>query len=68
MSETAQRNEQTIVEVLNIDCLYAGVKLKEKGYTLRFLNMASRQNPGDGVITGAYHVMDDFVSNLFHSL
>ena len=68
--ETAQRNEQTIVEVLNIDCLYAGVKLKEKGYNPAILNMASRQNPGGGVMTGAGAQEETLFrrTNLFRSL
>jgi uncharacterized protein (TIGR02452 family) len=47
------RDEPTIVEVQNIDCLYAGVQLKEQGYNPAVLNMASRRNPGGGVTTGA---------------
>ena len=50
---TANSDEQTIVEVKNIDCLYAGVELKEQGYNPAVLNMASRRNPGGGVVTGA---------------
>lgn len=48
-----QSSYQTVVEVQNIDCLYAGVQLKEQGYNPAILNMASRRNPGGGVATGA---------------
>jgi len=53
MSNFPQCDEPTIVEVHNIDCLYAGVQLKEQGYNPAVLNMASRRNPGGGVTTGA---------------
>ena len=43
----------TIVEVVNADCLEEGVRLLEQGYNPAILNMASRQNPGGGVINGA---------------
>ncbi len=42
MDNLPQTVEQTIVEVKNIDCLYAGVQLKEQGYNPAVLNMASR--------------------------
>ena len=48
-----QSDTPTIVEVQNIDCLYAGTQLKEQGYNPAVLNMASRRNPGGGVVTGA---------------
>jgi len=53
MGDVAQCDEPSIVEVQNIDCLYAGVQLKEQGYNPAVLNMASRRNPGGGVATGA---------------
>lgn len=63
-------NEPTIVEVQNIDCLYAGVQLKEQGYHPAVLNMASRRNPGGGVTTGAGAQEETLFrrTNLFRSL
>lgn len=43
----------TAVEVINDDCLTVGIRLKKEGYHPAILNMASRHNPGGGVITGA---------------
>jgi len=62
--------EHTIVEVQNIDCLYAGVQLKEQGYNPAVLNMASRRNPGGGVATGAGAQEETLFrrTNLFRSL
>ena len=62
--------EQTIVEVKNIDCLYAGVELKDQGYNPAVLNMASRRNPGGGVATGAGAQEETLFrrTNLFRSL
>lgn len=70
LPKTAQSDEQTTVEVLNIDCLYAGVQLKEKGYNPAILNMASRQNPGGAVTTGAGAQEETLFrrTNLFRSL
>ena len=53
LSNTAQCADSTIIEVQNIDCLYAGIQMKEQGYNPAVLNMASRRNPGGGVTTGA---------------
>lgn len=63
-------DEQTLVEVQNIDCLYAGVQLKEQGYNPAVLNMASRRNPGGGVVTGAGAQEETLFrrTNLFRSL
>lgn len=65
-----QCEERTIVEVQNIDCLYAGVQLKEQGYHPAVLNMASRRNPGGGVATGAGAQEETLFrrTNLFRSL
>lgn len=70
MVEKAECGEQTIVEVKNIDCLYAGVELKEQGYNPAVLNMASRRNPGGGVVTGAGAQEETLFrrTNLFRSL
>ncbi len=46
-------SENTRFMVENIDCLVAAQDWKEKGYQVAVLNMASRQNPGGGVYTGA---------------
>lgn len=63
-------DEQTFVEVQNIDCLYAGAELKEQGYNPAVLNMASRRNPGGGVATGAGAQEETLFrrTNLFRSL
>lgn len=63
-------DKPTIVEVQNIDCLYAGVQLKEQGYNPAVLNMASRRNPGGGVTTGAGAQEETLFrrTNLFRSL
>ena len=62
--------DPTIVDVMNIDCLYAGVQLKEQGYNPAVLNMASRRNPGGGVTTGAGAQEETLFrrTNLFRSL
>lgn len=70
LSEIVQSYRQTIVDVQNIDCLYAGVRLKEQGYNPAVLNMASRRNPGGGVTTGAGAQEETLFrrTNLFRSL
>ena len=70
MGDFPQCDEPTIVEVQNIDCLYAGVQLKEQGYNPAVLNMASRRNPGGGVTTGAGAQEETLFrrTNLFRSL
>ena len=70
MDNLPQTVEQTIVDVKNIDCLYAGVQLKEQGYNPAVLNMASRRNPGGGVTTGAGAQEETLFrrTNLFRSL
>ncbi len=42
----------TNVEVINCDTLDAAILLKEEGYSLMALNMASKFKPGGGVATG----------------
>lgn len=44
---------KTAIEVVNEDCLHTAVRLKEQGFNPAVLNMASRRNPGGGVINGA---------------
>ena len=70
LPETPQSDTPTIVEVQNIDCLYAGTQLKEQGYNPAVLNMASRRNPGGGVVTGAGAQEETLFrrTNLFRSL
>lgn len=70
MGDLPKCDELTIVEVQNIDCLYAGVQLKEQGYNPAVLNMASRRNPGGGVTTGAGAQEETLFrrTNLFRSL
>ena len=67
---TESLDKPTIVEVINTDCLYAGVQLKEQGYNPAVLNMASRRNPGGGVTTGAGAQEETLFrrTNLFRSL
>ncbi len=45
--------EETIIEVVDEDCLEATVRLANEGYFTAVLNMASRQNPGGGVLKGS---------------
>ena len=61
---------KTIVKIENIDCLLAAEKLLNDGYHPAVLNMASRQNPGGGVQTGAGAQEENLFrrTNLFQSL
>ena len=70
LPEHPHNDEATIVEVQNIDSLYAGVQLKEQGYNTAVLNMASRRNPGGGVTKGAGAQEETLFrrTNLFRSL
>ena len=43
----------TVVDVINADCLEEGIRLLDLGYNPAILNMASRHNPGGGVMNGA---------------
>ena len=43
----------TETEVINDDCIIVAKALKDKGFNPAVLNMASRQNPGGGVLNGA---------------
>lgn len=43
----------TTVEVNNADCISEGIRLIDLGYNPAILNMASRHNPGGGVMNGA---------------
>ena len=63
-------NGETIVKVENIDCLLAAEQMLKEGYHPAVLNMASRQNPGGGVQTGAGAQEENLFrrTNLFQSL
>ena len=63
-------DNETIVKVENIDCLLAAEGLLTEGYHPAVLNMASRRNPGGGVVTGAGAQEENLFrrSNLFQSL
>ncbi len=45
--------EPTIVEIVNEDCIVAAKLLKDNSFNPAVLNMASRRNPGGGVLNGA---------------
>ncbi len=68
--QTAENSTPTIVDVDNMDCLYAGAMLKQLGHNPAILNMASRRNPGGGVTTGAGAQEETLFrrTNLFRSL
>ena len=68
--DAPQNSETTIVEIQNIDCLYAGVQLKEQGYNPAVLNMASQHNPGGGVTSGSGAQEETLFrrTNIFRSL
>lgn len=59
----------TIIEVINSDCIKEGIKLSDAGYNPAILNMASRQNPG-GVTKGAGAQEETIFrrTNIFRSL
>lgn len=64
------RSEETKIIVCNVDCLEEGVRLCREGYNPAVLNMASRRNPGGGVMTGAGAQEETLFrrTNLFRSL
>ena len=45
--------QDTAIEVINEDSILTGKRLKNSGFNPAVLNMASRQNPGGGVLNGA---------------
>ncbi len=63
-------NHQTKFSVIEADCIETAELLKNLGYNVCMLNMASRQNPGGGVLGGAGAQEENIFrrSNLFHSL
>lgn len=60
----------TIIEVINSDCIKEGIKLSDAGYNPAILNMANRQNPGGGVTKGAGAQEETIFrrTNIFRSL
>ncbi|MGM9868968.1 MAG: TIGR02452 family protein [Sodaliphilus sp.] len=64
------RSSATQVVVRNVDCLDEGVRLAHEGYNPAVLNMASRSNPGGGVLDGAGAQEETLFrrTNLFRSL
>lgn len=66
----AGSSHQTKFSVIEADCLETAQLLKNVGYNVCLLNMASRQNPGGGVINGSGAQEENIFrrSNLFQSL
>ena len=64
------RTEETQFVVRNVDCLAEGVRLLYNGYCPAVLNMASRRNPGGGVMAGAGAQEETLFrrTNIFQSL
>lgn len=62
--------QKTIIEVVNADCIKEGIRLLDMGYNPAILNMANRQNPGGGVISGAGAQEEGIFrrTNIFRSL
>jgi uncharacterized protein (TIGR02452 family) len=63
-------NYQTQYSVINADCLETSEILSKTGFTPCVLNLASRRNPGGGVVNGAGAQEENLFrrSNLFLSL
>lgn len=68
--EDAPGTEYTEIDVVNRDCLAEAVDLLSEGFNPAVLNMASRRNPGGGVISGAGAQEETLFrrTNLFRSL
>ena len=63
-------NSKTTIEVVNSDCMEEGLRIQNLGLNPAVLNMASRQTPGGGVISGAGAQEETIFrrSNIFKSL
>ncbi|MDL2323142.1 TIGR02452 family protein [Bacteroidales bacterium OttesenSCG-928-A17] len=68
--EPVENDTSTKFSVIEADCLETAGLLKNAGYNVCVLNMASRQNPGGGVLNGAGAQEENIFrrSNLFQSL
>ncbi|NDW12020.1 TIGR02452 family protein [Bacteroides sp. 214] len=68
--EPIESDSPTKFSVIEADCLETAGLLKNAGYNVCVLNMASRQNPGGGVLNGAGAQEENIFrrSNLFQSL
>lgn len=62
--------ERTNIAVVNQDCLVEAERLIKNGLNVAVLNMASRRNPGGGVLTGAGAQEENIFrrTNIFQSL
>lgn len=67
---SVQSSHETKFSVVEADCIETAELLKNAGYNVCMLNMASRQNPGGGVLGGAGAQEENVFrrSNLFQSL
>lgn len=70
VDDIPSHKEETKFIVRNVDCLEEGVRLIREGYNPAVLNMASRRNPGGGVMMGAGAQEETLFrrTNLFRSL
>ena len=70
MENVPSLNTRTIIEVTEKDCLKETVRLSKEGYYPAVLNMASRQNPGGGVLKGSRAQEESIFrrTNIFRSL
>lgn len=68
--EPVKSSHPTKFNVIEADCLETAQLLKNAGYNVCLLNMASRQNPGGGVVGGSGAQEENIFrrSNLFQSL
>lgn len=62
--------QETEIEVTEKDCLKEAVRLKNEGYCPAVLNMANRQRPGGGVLSGSRAQEESIFrrTNIFRSL